>query len=54
MAAAAASWAIYGAAKEWLRTPGRCPAERTADLILALVARILAPVEAAQLLPRHG
>jgi AcrR family transcriptional regulator len=41
MIAAAASWAIYGAAKEWAQTPDRCPAEKIADMVTALVSPIL-------------
>jgi AcrR family transcriptional regulator len=37
MLAATLSWAIYGAAKEWLRTPGRCSAEDVVDQVMALV-----------------
>jgi AcrR family transcriptional regulator len=32
------SWAIYGAARHWVRTPDRCPAEAMADTIERLVA----------------
>jgi len=42
MIAAAASWAIYGAAKEWLRQPDRCPSERIVATIAALASPILA------------
>jgi AcrR family transcriptional regulator len=38
MIAAAASWAIYGAAKEWVRTPGRCASDEIADTVTLLVA----------------
>jgi AcrR family transcriptional regulator len=41
MLAAGASWAIYGAAKEWLRTPGRCRSEQAADSVLALIYPML-------------
>jgi len=41
MIAAAASWAIYGAAKEWVRTPGRCASDEIADTVTLLVAPIL-------------
>jgi AcrR family transcriptional regulator len=39
--AAAASWAIYGAAKEWVRTPGGCASGEIADTVTLLVAPIL-------------
>lgn len=41
MIAAAASWAIYGAAKQWVKTPDRRPSEQAADTIVALVQPIL-------------
>ena len=41
MIATSASWAIYGAVKEWLKTPGRPPAEEVVPLILQLVVPIL-------------
>jgi AcrR family transcriptional regulator len=41
MAATAASWAIYGAVKEWLNTPGRPSTEQVVPEILALVLPIL-------------
>lgn len=39
--AASASWAIYGAAKEWARTPERCSAVEIADKVTTLVAPVL-------------
>jgi AcrR family transcriptional regulator len=39
--AASASWAIYGAAKEWIETPERCPAEEIADTVTSLVSPML-------------
>jgi AcrR family transcriptional regulator len=39
--AAAASWALYGAAKEWVLTPDRGPAEEIAGTVMRLVAPIL-------------
>jgi len=41
MHAAAASWAVYGAAKEWLNTPERPPTEAIVPQIVALVAPLL-------------
>lgn len=41
MGAAAASWAIYGAAKEWAQTKGREPSETAAARIAELVKTML-------------
>jgi AcrR family transcriptional regulator len=39
--ASAASWAIYGAAREWVRTPNHPPSEAIAATIQRLIAPIL-------------
>jgi AcrR family transcriptional regulator len=57
MIAATASWAIYGAAKEWVKMPERVPSEEIADTIMTLVLPIFgveysAFLEHAQ--ARHG
>ena len=40
--AAAASWSMYGAAKEWLKTPDHPPAEKILPVMQAMVRPILA------------
>ena len=44
MQSAAASWAIYGAVKEWLNTPDRRPAEAVVPEIVAMVTPLLGSV----------
>lgn len=41
MAATAWSWAVYGAAQEWVRTPDRSPAEAMAGPLVDLVSPLL-------------
>ncbi len=38
------SWALYGAAKEWLQTPHRSDAEPFADLVVALISPLMKPL----------
>jgi AcrR family transcriptional regulator len=40
MIAATASWAIYGAVKEWVRTVDRCSSEEIAKMVMTLVTPI--------------
>lgn len=42
MIATAASWAIYGAVKEWFGMPDRVPAEEVVPLVMGMVVPILA------------
>jgi AcrR family transcriptional regulator len=41
MIATAASWAIYGAVREWFKSPSRSPAEEIVPLVLQLILPIL-------------
>jgi AcrR family transcriptional regulator len=41
MRATALSWAIYGAAQEWIRTPNRSPSEEIAGTVVTLVSPLL-------------
>ena len=55
MIATTVSWAIYGGAKEWLRTPDRPPSEQAANTVMMLVTPILStttPAESAT--PKPG
>jgi AcrR family transcriptional regulator len=45
IAAAAASWSIYGAAREWLKKPNRQPAKEFVLQVQAMVEPILAVAE---------
>ena len=47
MIATTLSWAIYGAAREWLHTPNHCPAEEIVPAIMTMIAPIVATLEPA-------
>jgi AcrR family transcriptional regulator len=41
MMATTLSWAMYGAAKEWVRMPNRCRSEEIVDTVMMMVAPIM-------------
>jgi AcrR family transcriptional regulator len=47
MIATTLSWAIYGAAREWLHTPNHCPADEIVSTIMTMIAPIVATVRPA-------
>lgn len=47
MVATTVSWAIYGAAKEWIRTPGRVASEEIVGTVVGMVGPIMGPGAAA-------
>ncbi len=53
MMAATVSWAIYGGAKEWVKTPQRLPAEQAVDMVMTLISPIVSPPRVTPLDTRH-
>ena len=51
MIATAASWAIYGAVKEWFNTTGRPPAEEVIPLVMQLIIPMLESAASRDLQP---